>query len=73
MLLPFIGSTQTKLRIGEIFPDSSSVLNSCRWNLSKAKFTDIDGKKFQVFLDLELNEIFMIFRQRENFVQVWFE
>ena len=64
---------QTKLTIGEdIYPDSLSVLDSCKWIISDVKFQDLDGKKYDVFLDIEENEVFMIFRKKNKFIKVWF-
>jgi len=61
---------QNQLHIKESYPDSISVLNDCKWQLSKAKYRDLDGSKYDVFLDIELNEVFMIFRKQEKYVKV---
>lgn len=61
---------QNQLQIKESYPDSISVLNDCKWKLSAAKYRDLDGSKYDVFLDIELNEVFMIFRKKEKYVKV---
>lgn len=61
---------QSQLQIKESYPDSLSVLNDCKWQLSKAKYRDLDGSKYDVFLDIDLNEVFMIFRKQEKYVKV---
>lgn len=73
LFLSFNLVAQTKLSIGEeLYPDSISVLDSCKWILSDVKFQDSDGAKYDVFLDVDENEVFMIFRQRDKFIKVWF-
>lgn len=61
------------LQVGESYRDSISVLKSCKWQLSAAKYTDMDGKKYQVFLDIDSNEVFMIFRKEQMFVKIYFK
>jgi hypothetical protein len=69
-LVTFNCFSQTQLQLKETYPDSMSVLNDCKWELSDVKFKDMDGTIYQVFLDIETNEIFMIFRKREKFAKV---
>jgi len=63
---------QTKLTIGESYTDSLSVLKSCKWELSKAKYRDLDETQYDVFLDLNEQRGFMIFRKEKKFIKVWF-
>jgi hypothetical protein len=63
---------QNQLQLKESYPDSISVLNDCKWQLSKAKYLDRDGKRYQVFLDTDLNEAFLIKRiGRKKFKKVY--
>jgi hypothetical protein len=52
--------------------DSLQILKNCNWELSKAKYLDRDGKRYQVFLDTDLNEAFLIKRiGRKKFKKVY--
>lgn len=53
-------------------PDSLQILKNCNWELSKAKYLDRDGKRYQVFLDNDLNEAFLIKRSgKKKFKKVY--
>lgn len=71
--LTFTSFSQTQFEIVGIYPDSISVLKDCKWELSKAKFRDSDEQTYQVFLDTDLNRIFLIFRKEKKFAKVAFK
>lgn len=71
--LTFTSFSQTAIKIVGIYPDSISVLRDCKWELSKAKYTDSDGTKYDVFLDIDRLEVFMIFRKDKRFAKVAFK
>ena len=77
-LLLFLGLAfncfaQHQLQIRETYPDSLSVLNDCKWEKSTAKYVDLDGTTYQIFLDIQTLEVFMIFRKEKKFVKVIFK
>lgn len=64
------------LLVGQVFDDSLSVLKNVNWELSKAKYYFGYGYPYQVFLDKDKNEAFLIMRKRkqnskDKFVQVF--
>jgi hypothetical protein len=72
-LVTFNCFSQHQLQIKETYPDSLSVLSGCKWEKSTAKYVDLDGTTYQVFLDIQTLEVFMIFRKQNKFVKVIFK
>lgn len=70
--LTFNCFSQSRFRIEKIYPDSVSVLNDCKWQLSESKFKDNDGTIYDVFVDLGTSETFMIFRKKQKFAKLVF-